>query len=242
MFEEAKVLGQPVRNFHGEIQVAGDSPQTLRLRALSADMFGGTVGGEGLIEFGPHFQYELILKALGLQLEEFGKHNLASNADIEGAARVDLYLKGNGPEVADLKGNGAVDVPSGKLYRLPLLLDLLKALGLRMPDKTAFEQAHMKFEIDSSKLHIQKLDLLGNAVSLRGQGTVNLDGSNLNLDFSVDWGRIPDLMPPPLVALPQMLSDQILKIKLRGKIGDVRFEKELMPGVVEPIKKVLGKQ
>ena len=44
-------------------------------------------------------------------------------------------------------------VPSGKLARLPLLLDLLKWLGLRLPDRTAFEQAHADFRIEGPTTH-----------------------------------------------------------------------------------------
>jgi len=52
-----------------------------------------------------------------------------------------------------------VDVPNGKMYRLPLLLDLLKWLGLRLPDRTAFEQAHVTFAIDGDRAQINQLDL-----------------------------------------------------------------------------------
>jgi hypothetical protein len=147
---------------------------------------------------------------------------------------------GEGTDLSGLKGNGRVEVANGKLYRLPLLLDLLKAFGLRVPDRTAFEQARMIFSIEGLKMLVQSLDLFGNAISLRGQGTLNLDGSNLNLDFSADWGRMPQMLPPGISDLSQALSDQLFKIKLRGKISSPRFEKELIPGVVDPIKKAFG--
>jgi hypothetical protein len=119
------------------------------------------------------------------------------------------------------------------------LLDLLKAFGLRVPDRIAFEQAHSLFEIDGPQLRIHKLDLYGNAISLRGQGTVNLDGSDLNLDFNADWGRLNQLFPEEVTALSQGVSDQLLKIKMRGRIGDVRLERVFVPAIVEPAKKIL---
>jgi hypothetical protein len=151
-----------------------------------------------------------------------------------------LHLQGDGTELADLKGNGKIDVPTGKLYRLPVLLDLLKAFGLRKPDGTAFVKAHMAFGIENAKVHVEALDLIGNAISLRGQGTADLDGSNLNLDFNADWGRFPELLPRGIILIPQAIGDQLLKIKVRGKLGAVRFDKELIPGVIEPLKKGLG--
>ena len=42
-----------------------------------------------------------------------------------------LHLNGQGNNFETLDGNGSIDVPNGKLYNLPLLLNLLKFLGLR---------------------------------------------------------------------------------------------------------------
>jgi hypothetical protein len=237
--EQASVMGQPLRNVRCRVEVDPDNPGTLRFRDISADLFGGVVGGEGRLDLYPQFKYDLVLKALGVKLEEFGKHNLGAGTDLEGLMAGAVHLTGDGMEVGDLKGNGQMEVPSGKLYRLPLLLDLLKALGLRKPDGTAFEEARMTFAIDSGKMQVLVLDLIGNAISLRGQGTANLDGTNLNLDFSADWGRF-GMLPHSITLIPQAISDQLLRIKMRGKLGDVRFEKELVPGVVEPVKKMLG--
>jgi hypothetical protein len=149
---------------------------------------------------------------------------------------------GEGSDLLGLKGNGRVDVPAGKMGQLPVLLDLIKAFGLRMPDRTAFEQAQLVFSIEGPQMRVQQLDLLGHAVSLRGAGKVDLDGSNLELDFSATPGRPLGVLPNPVDVLPQMISQQLLKIKMRGQLGQggqVRFDKELMPGVVEPLKRLM---
>jgi hypothetical protein len=241
LLERADILGQPFRNLQGRIEIHPDSPDVLRLYDLKADLFGGFVGGEAHFKFGPSLLYEVKLDALRVQLEQFGRHNhLGPDAQMQGPARASLHLMGEGTDLSGLKGNGRVEVANGKLYRLPLLLDLLKAFGLRVPDRTAFEQARMIFSIEGPKMLVHGLDLFGNAISLRGQGTLNLDGSNLNLDFSADWGRMPQMLPPGISDLSQALSDQLFKIKLRGKINSPRFEKELIPGVVDPLKKAFG--
>ena len=48
------------------------------------------------------------------------------------------------------------------------------------------------------------------------------------------------MLPPLLNEVPGFLSGQLLKIKMRGKLGDVRFEKELIPSVTEPVRRVFG--
>ncbi|HZT82117.1 MAG TPA: hypothetical protein VFA26_17955, partial [Gemmataceae bacterium] len=139
-----------------------------------------------------------------------------------------------------LKGSGRVDVPSGKMANLPLLLDLLKFLALRVPDRTAFDEAHAEFDINGRRARVRKLDLYGNAISLRGQGDLNLDGSDLNLDFSADWARLTQLLPPGIRQVPPAISDQLLRIKVRGKAAEPRFEKDLVPLVTDPVKRLLG--
>lgn len=242
VLERARILGQPFTGLQGRLYVAPETPDILSLYDLKANLFGGFVGGEARFTFRSPLRYEVKLDALNVQLEQFGKHNkLGPDAQLQGPAGAALHLTGEGTDLSGLRGNGRIEVAHGKMYRLPLLLDLLKAFGLRLPDRTAFEEARMIFGIEGPQMRVHGLDLIGNAISLRGQGTLNLDGSNLNLDFSADWGRVPQLLPRPVTDLSQAVSDQLFKIKLRGKINSPRFEKELVPGVVEPIKKVLGK-
>jgi hypothetical protein len=130
-------------------------------------------------------------------------------------------------------------VPQGQIYQLPLLLDLLKFLGLRMPDGTAFEEAHASFSIRGERVEVRRLDLFGNSISLRGQGELNLDGTDLNLDFYAVWARIVQILPPLVKEMPPALSKHLLKIKMRGRIGDVKLTKEPVPVLVEPVKELV---
>ena len=77
------------------------------------------------------------------------------------------------------------------------------------------------------------------SISVRGAGALNLDGSRLNLDLHADWGRLAQLLPPGITRLSREVSNQLLRIKVRGSVGDVKFEQELVPLVVDPLKKVL---
>jgi hypothetical protein len=224
------------------------SPDILRIRDLSADLFGGQIAGEARIDTAPVLRYDVDLRAVGVQLELLGKHNLgdkAQSAQLQGPAFADLHIMGEGSDLLTLKGNGRVEVPKGKMGQLPILLDLIKAFNLRIPDRTAFEQAEMVFTLEGPRFQVQKLDLIGNAVSLRGEGAVDLDGRNVNLDFSATPGRLSQYLPTGLDTIPQAISSQLLKIKMRGNLGKgegspIKFDKELIPGVVEPFRRAVG--
>ena len=138
---------------------------------------------------------------MGIRLDAFGKHNLgeaAKTAQLQGPAQATIHLIGQGQDMLGLKGNGRLDVYEGKMGQLPVLLDLIKAFGLRLPDRTAFEQAHMVFGIEGRQVLVQKLDLVGNAVSLAGMGKLDLDGSNIELDFTATPGRFTQILPTGL--------------------------------------------
>ena len=66
-----------------------------------------------------------------------------------------------------------------------------------------------------------------------------MDGSDLHLDFNVDWARAAQLLPAGIKEIPQGLSDLLLKLEMRGKIGDVHIAKVPVPAIVEPMKNVL---
>jgi hypothetical protein len=246
MLEKASILGQPLKDLHGRVEVLPDSPDVVRVRDIKAKLFGGSIGGEARLETAPTLRYDVLLEALGVELEQFGKHNLgaaSAQAQLQGPVRASLHLQGEGGDLIGLKGNGRVDVSEGKMGQLPVLLDLVKAFGLRVPDRTAFEQADVIFAVEGPRLRVQQLDLFGKAFSLRGEGTVDLDGSNVELDFTATPGLVTRWLPSGVDAIPQLISQQLLKIKMRGRLasgGDVRFDKELAPGVVDPLRRVFG--
>src|SRR5262249_26691653 len=152
------------------------------------------------------------LTALQVLLEEFGRHNVGPKVEWKGQATARLYLSGRGTDIQGLEGHGSIDVPSGEMYNLPILLDLLKVLRLRVPDRTAFEEGHANFTIKGSRATISQLDLFGNAISISlcdDKGGVNLDGSNLQLDFYAVWGRITQWLPRLFQPIPSALSKQL---------------------------------
>lgn len=239
LLDQATILKQPFRTIQTQIEVPKETPDVLILPGLRANVFGGEVYGPIRLEFGQDLKYELNMTASQVKLEDFGKHNLGPRAPLSGLVSARLYLTGQGEEIRHLKGRGSVDIPNGRLYNLPLLLDLLKFLGLRIPDHTAFEEAHATYVIDGPLVKIDRLDLYGNSISLRGHGEMNLDGSDIDLEFYAVWARVVQMLPPIIKDIPPAFSKHLLKIKMKGRFGDVRCTKEPVPVLLDPIKEML---
>jgi hypothetical protein len=235
--DSAVVFKQTFRSIHSRVEVTNEEPDVLKLPGFYAQYCGGEVYGPVRVELGSTVRYELNLTASHLKLEEFARQNPGLKSELAGEATAQVYLAGRGENLEDLKGNGRIDVPRGKIENLPLLVNLLKFLALRLPDRTAFEEAHTEFEIVGPRAKVTRLDLFGNAISLRGQGDLRLDGTDVNLDFNADWARFPQVLGP-IKAIPTAISNQLLRIKMRGDVENPKFQKDFVPLVTDPMKKV----
>lgn len=239
LFDEVRLFNQPMRAVHSQVIFSETEPHVFRFPNLKGQLFGGNLGGEIKIELEPETRFSINLVASQVQLEELGRQNVMPSAEISGLATARLTLGGDSRGVAGLYGRGTVDVPNGRMYNLPLLLDLLKVTGLRLPDRTAFEEAHAHFMVQGPRVQIQKVDLYGNAISLSGQGEMALDGSDINLEFHAVGSRLGDkLMPTPVKEIVQEISECLFKIKMQGRIGDVRCTKEPLPILFDPFREL----
>jgi AsmA-like C-terminal region len=237
---EATLFRQPFRDVRTQFKVTDKEPNVLVLPSVSASLFGGAVYGQVRIDFSRDVDYTIDLTGSQIELEQFGRHNhIDKKSELSGPVFARLYLTGKGSDARSLAGSGSLEMPKGKLYNLPPLIDLLKVLSLRLPDRTFFEEAHAKFDITGPRAHFRELNLFGNWVSLRGRGDMNLDGSDLNLDFHVDWARLNQALPPVIDKIPPLLSDQLLMIKMRGAYGNVHCTADIVPMVTQPFKKML---
>ncbi len=238
-FRTASILNQPFQDLHGNFDIPGNTTDVLDFKGLSGRIFGGEVYGTAQIEFGPNTHYELNVSAANIRLEDFARANLGGNAPLNGIAVAKLYLHGQGADIQSLTGKGSIDVPSGRLYNLPTFLGLLKILDLRAPNNVFFDEAHARYTIQGSKVTVNQLDLFGNPFSLRGQGDMTLYGTDIRLDFYAVGMRVLDYLPPVIKEFPRMLSENLWKIKVRGKIGDIKVIQEPVPVVVTPARDLL---
>src|SRR5205823_7083774 len=114
------------------------------------------------------------------------------DAELKGTAQSRLVLE-NAPDPKTgalvLKGDGSVDVPAGRMYNLPVLLDLVKLAKFQAPDQTAFEEAHAAFRIQGDRVIVDHVDLIGSAVSLGGYGELDPTGRHVKFEFYTVWSQ-----------------------------------------------------
>jgi hypothetical protein len=245
--DKARVMKQPVEALSARFEVDPARPDTIAIPWINARAYGGEVGGEARLQFGTPVRFDLSLTGARLKLEEVARVNkLGPKTDIEGLATAQITLS-NAPDPVTrqpiLQGSGSIDVPSGKMLDLPVMLDVIKLARLRPIDRTAFEEAHAVFRIRGDRVKVGQLDLLGNAISLGGEGEMNLDGTNALFEFYTVWTNIRNLLGGG-GDLAARVSGNLFRIRVAGDLGTdrpPRVTQEALPGIGDQIRRLMGR-
>jgi hypothetical protein len=253
--DHALIARQPVSGVQFQAQSAPQVPDParpgeylpvdVRFANLSGTLFDGRVGGEARVVLSEPTHYDVWLTAGGVQLEKVAKHyRLGSDADLKGIAQAQVHVF-NRPDPKTgqwtTEGAGKVDVPAGRMYNLPIMLDLLKVLKGGAPDKTAFEEAHAQFRLRGDRVKVDQLDLIGKAICVGGSGELDTGGRYVKFEFYTLGSQIlAHLNNTPVGDFSAFLSRNFfMKIKLTRENGDLKYRAEPVPAVTEPTKAVL---
>jgi len=249
--DRAVVMRQPVSDLMAHVRAAPQTPDPARrgqflpteveLTDVTGKLFHGTLGGEVRVALSTPPRYELWLTATDVQLDEVAKHyKLGTDAGLKGVAFAQLRLFNRpDPRTGKLvvEGAGKVDVPTGRMYNLPVLLDLMKLFKGSAPDKTAFEEAHVLFRILGDRVKVDQLDLVGKAVCLGGSGEVDTSGEFVKFEFYTMWSQLlKQMINTPVGDFSAFVSKSLFKIKMTREGGELKYKPEPIPVVTEPIK------
>lgn len=201
-----------------------------RSRSLTAQVIGGTlfmdakaILGEQKRDVFGHLhgdptRYQAIVELREGKLEEYTRRNFAGGGRLQGVVYGILNLEGTGDDPADLEGEGSVEISPAALYELPVVLQIFQGLNIAAPpDKAAFDEAFLKFEIRNKKFEFSQIDLLGNNLSLRGRGDVRFD-QKVNLEF---YSVVPKSQPiiPGIREIFQSASYGLVAVDVKGSIA-----------------------
>jgi hypothetical protein len=221
-------------------------PSEVEFLDLSGDLFHGILGGEARVVLAEPVRYDVWLTATDVQLDEVARHylgRLGSDADLKGVAQAQLRLYSRlDPKTGKfaVEGSGKIDVPTGRMYNLPILLDLVKLTKFHTPDKTAFEEAHAAFRVHGDRVKVDQLDLIGKAVCLGGSGEMDISGEYVKFEFYTIWSVIlKQMINTPVGDFSAFLSKNLFKIKLTRENGELKYRPEAVPLVSEPTKAVV---
>jgi hypothetical protein len=147
-----------------------------------------------------------------------------------------LVLTGTPQSSQSLRGRGELSVVDANIYKLPVLVAMLKVLHNRTPDTTAFNRCDMQFAIEGQRIRFQQLNLLGDAVSLYGKGE---SGFDRRLDLVFYTLLEPVNLPIPLwKTIAGQVSQQALQLKVVGTWDRAEVRPQTLPGVNQVLEQI----
>jgi len=205
-------------------------------RQIVAQALGGLVAGDAQVVFSTPAAFELQGTLTDGDLAALARDLGRTTVQARGKAFATVQLAGTGQGIHTLRGNGRVRVREADIYELPLVVSLLKILSVRAPDKTAFTSSDIDFRVQGDHLYFDRLDLNGDAISLKGIGEMSWR-REIKLDFYTLVGRA-DRQWPLLRPLLGEASRQFLALHVSGTLDQPRTVSEMLPGLNETLQQL----
>lgn len=229
--DDGRVLfGEWVDKENASLPANGPTGPPQTPRPLTANVLGGAFCGTGWVTFGgvePVYGMDLTLT--NADLARCAQELASTRHRVFGRVTAYAELKGAGRTRNTLSGKGRIRVTDAYVYELPVMMQLLKLLSIRMPDSNAFSTATIDYRIDGNWVYFNRIDFKGDAVSLLGKGQMNAQ-TEIDLDFYTKLGRGDwDKDIPVVPELLTVLSKQLMRIHVSGTLQDPRSQRQALP-------------
>lgn len=194
---------------------------------LQATVWEGRVQGNGRVIFGPVTQFDVEARLDGADLAAISREATLRRHEISGKAQGYVRLSGNSSGRHTWRGQGNVELLEADIYRLPVMIALLKLLSIKPPDRTAFTSSDVDFRIEGDHIYFDRIDFDGDVISLDGNGEMTFD-RQVHLTFGTLVGR-EDYYISLLRPLVREAGRRLLVIEVTGTLDDPKVKKELVP-------------
>ncbi len=214
-----------------------DQVAPLQARRMTARVLGGSMVADAEVLFEELPRYHLRTKLSGADLKEYARDLLPGRQEaFSGKLSGMVDLHGIGAGTHRLHGGGWAALRGANLYETPLAISLLSILSLKTPDRTAFTAGDYQFRIDGPYVYFNRLDLRGDAISLRGRGSLGFDRS-IDLTFYTIVGR-DEYRLPFVDRILGEASQSLLQIKVDGSLDDPQTHRALVPALSGPLQQL----
>ena len=209
-------------------------------RSLTGTMHRGKVNFDAQMNTGARGEFYLQATledgCLKTTCRDFG----AELKNLEGHSFAAVRMSGDYTGTHSHRGNGTIQLRQAKIYELPTFLSMLKLLKIRQADRTAFDTGNIDFEIQGETIDFKKLEFLGDAISLIGNGKMNLDW-DIDLNFYSIIGR--NRINIPLISeLYRAGSQKALWINVTGKLDNPQTNRHVLPQLNDSLQQIFQPQ
>ncbi len=208
---------------------------------ITGEAFDGQVTLDAIVDVNREPEYTAVAELTGGSLEKYAMRHLRGYSSVRGLMNGWMDVRGKGTSMRGLTGDGQLQISPAALYELPVFLQIFQLPQFAPNSRAAFDYANFLFRIENERFNFNAIDLVGNAISLRGRGVIRFDGAVM-LDFYSmqprNQIRIPGLRE--IVGVVNLMSQGWVAIEVRGPIGAPVARVVPLPAVDEALQQFLG--
>jgi hypothetical protein len=219
--------GQQLTDLSTPLNVANGQAS---LGDIKGTLLGGTVYGSMSLSLDTTPHYKADLQLIGADLARYTM-TLPGRQTLKGLVNARLTVEGQGNDLRTCVGEGWARVQNGDLGQLPIALRWIKTTSFRPPTRTAFDSAELHATLGDGRATFDRITLTGDALSLDGAGTLELQGSReLDLRLSPRYGR-DERRVPVLGEVVREASSRVVDVHITGPSNAPTVRPEPLPGV-----------
>lgn len=203
--------------------------------SLTGNLYGGTVQLDAQCWHERQKQFFVQATLANLDINKAGQQRSTSLSKVGGTASM-AFRVGGGETVESMRGEGIFELRNANIYELPVVLRMLKMMKTQKRDRSAFDASNASFTIKGDSINVDKVELLGDAISLVGKGRLSMD-HDVDLDFYTVAGR-NRFHIPILSDLAKASSQQILWLRVDGTMENPQVRSEILPALNESVRQL----
>ncbi|MGI5831961.1 MAG: hypothetical protein ACOX6D_05450 [Thermoguttaceae bacterium] len=212
------------------------SHATVPGRPITGTMFHGGATLSGVITPLPSQTYKLEFRLQDGNLDEAVRDISEQATSLPGKLSLFANVQGEGKNWDTAKGSGGLAIKDASLYRLPLMIQILRSLSINEKESTGFDTTFVDFQIYGNRLKLERVLLEGASMTLFGDGWLMMEGDEPKLDIKLSsrLGQVRDRIPLVSDVLGSA-GDQIAQIKVEGPLSDAQIRRDNFPGIKKAV-------
>ena len=204
-------------------------------RSIVGNVFGGQIRLDSHLLFEAESPFRVDATIANANLQDVAAEVAPQFRDMKGKGLASFQMIGNCVDWNSLYGIGNIQLRDAEIYQLPVVLSLLKILRVKEVTTTAFDTSNINFRLKGDQIELQRIELIGDAISLIGNGKLNL-ARDIDLNFYSVVGRNNYI--PLLSELVELGAQQIMWININGNLDNPQTHQNFLPYLNESIKQL----
>jgi hypothetical protein len=210
----------------------GQSPSP----SVKGEMFGGVVNLDAAISSDQEGRFVIQTTLADGNLKQLAQEYAPGLEDVQGRTFAALTMQGDARGTHTCRGSGQIHLRDAKIYEFRPVMRLLKILQVKRVDDVAFDSGDIFFAVNGEDVDINRMEFNGDAISLIGNGRLNMD-QDLDLNFYSVMGR--NRINIPLISeLYRRSSQKFMWINIGGTCGNPQITHEIMPELNDSIRQL----